>query len=67
MKPMQHLSLVLLALFFLSCLTDGGTTVREPEVVSVERIRSLTVNKRTIAATILCVVPTPCWEFARAD
>lgn len=52
---------------FSGCLTDSEEKLPDPRQVSAESIKSLSVNGRTISATVVYLTPESCWGFVRAD
>ena len=59
--------LITVALLFTACLTDSGEKLPEPQAVSAYAFQSVNISGRYISVIVRCVVPEPCWTFARTD
>ncbi len=51
----------------MGCLTDLGTKLPDPRLVSVDSIRSISVSNRTIFSNVISGAPESCWGFVRAE
>jgi hypothetical protein len=61
------LTLWTISVLGMGCLTDLGTKLPDPRLVSVDSIRSITVSDRTIFSNVISGAPESCWGFVRAE
>ncbi len=65
MKKAELLVLILLA--FAGCITDTGERLPNLSRASVDSIKSIGIEGRTVSFTVQCTVPTPCYIFVGSD
>ncbi len=60
-------SLLLILLIFGGCITDTGEILPDVSRASVDSIKSIGVEGRTVSFTVASTVPTPCYIFVRSE
>jgi len=59
--------LVLILLILGGCITDMGEQLPNVGPTSVDSIKSISMEGRTVSFIVSCPVPTLCYVFARSD
>jgi hypothetical protein len=64
---MRNFIIVISIVVCISGCIDMGEQLPAPLPSSAEFICRVTIQGRTVTFNIVCMIPTPCWEFARSD
>jgi hypothetical protein len=64
---MRNLMIVISIVLCISGCNDMGEQLPAPLPASAESIRFTTIQGRTVSFIVVCMIPTPCFEFVRSD
>jgi hypothetical protein len=59
--------ILLISTSFLGCNLFSSGEEYKQQPLPVERIKSISMNDKSVKLNIICITPTPCWRFLKSE